>query len=975
MTEKIPLRISTPVGTVIPSLQVFKPGETVPADNLPVFTGDTPGLVPSATVGDAAKVLAGDGSWVDQAEGGDGDVTGPGSSTVGYLPKWGDTAGNELTAGVAAPTGAIVGTSDAQTLTNKVLTAPTIADFTDATHTHQNAAGGGTLDAAAIASGTIATARLGSGTANSTTFLRGDQTYATPAGGGDVSGPGSSTTGNVPTYADTSGTALDGGFPVSAAAKTVLDDATVADMRTTLGVDPAGTDNSTPVTLSGSLDYLSLSGQDIVRGPIDLQTDVTGVLPHGNLGTGGGGSTKFLREDSTFQEIPGGGDALTSNPLSQFAATTSAQLAGVLSDETGSGAAVFATSPTLVTPALGTPSAVVLTNATGLPTAGLVDGAVTYAKIQDVSATDKVLGRATTGAGDVEEIACTAAGRALIDDATAGDQRTTLGLGTVAVENTVPIAKGGTGQTTQTAGFDALSPTTTKGDLVVDDGTNAVRLPVGATDGHVLTVDAAEQTGVKWAAAAGGGDALTTDGLDQFAATTSAELAGVISDETGSGALVFATSPTLTTPNIGTPSAGTLTSCTGLPTGGVTVSATDRLIGRVSASGGVAEEIPITDFVQTILDDADAAAVRATIGAGTGDGDALTSGHLGQFAATTSAQLAGVLSDETGSGAAVFATSPTLVTPALGTPSAAVLTNATGLPTAGLVDGAVTFAKMQAVSADVLLGNDSSGTAVEEITCTAAGRALLDDANAAAQLTTLGAEATANKGVASGYCPLDALGMVPSANQRPREWDRLIYGFHKKPGRAAIHINGPADAPYLDGIQTDSPGNGGSWMLVEANAEGHGGLLTRFNVIQTRWSPTIQFAVKTPASLTAARYWIGISGSFIDSTAPVADAAAFTIPSVAFCWDATVHSGSNFWRTHTSGGSNATVITSGVSIAVDTEYDLRMVIAPTTVSFYINDTLAGTAHTTNLPSTSATLGIGLRCTTSILWKRVDVQHD
>lgn len=51
--------------------------------------------------------------------------------------------------------------------------------------------------------------------------------------------------------------------------------------------------------------------------------------------------------------------------------------------------------------------------------------------------------------------------------------------------------------------------------------------------------------------------------------------------------------------------------------------------------------------------------------------------------------------------------------------------------------GAVTFAKMQAVSANVLLGNDATGTTVEEITCTAAGRALLDDADAAAQRTTL----------------------------------------------------------------------------------------------------------------------------------------------------------------------------------------------------------------------------------------------
>lgn len=62
--------------------------------------------------------------------------------------------------------------------------------------------------------------------------------------------------------------------------------------------------------------------------------------------------------------------------------------------------------------------------------------AVTYAKIQNVSATDKLLGRSTVGAGDIEEIACTAAGRAILDDADAAAQRTTLGLGTAAVKNT-----------------------------------------------------------------------------------------------------------------------------------------------------------------------------------------------------------------------------------------------------------------------------------------------------------------------------------------------------------------------------------------------------------------------------------------------------------------------------------------------------------------------------------------------------------
>ena len=72
---------------------------------------------------------------------------------------------------------------------------------------------------------------------------------------------------------------------LSAFIRTLLDDANQTAAQATLGVDPAGTDNSTNVTLAGSLDYLTLSGQEITRGPIDLTTDVTGVLPVANGGT------------------------------------------------------------------------------------------------------------------------------------------------------------------------------------------------------------------------------------------------------------------------------------------------------------------------------------------------------------------------------------------------------------------------------------------------------------------------------------------------------------------------------------------------------------------------------------------------------------------------------------------------------------------------------------------------------------------
>lgn len=76
----------------------------------------------------------------------------------------------------------------------------------------------------------------------------------------------------------------------------------------------------------------------------------------------------------------------------------------------------------------------------GQAKANVPDDAITYAKLQNVSATDKVLGRSSVGAGDPEEITCTAAGRALLDDVDAAAQRTTLGLGALAVKTTIATA-------------------------------------------------------------------------------------------------------------------------------------------------------------------------------------------------------------------------------------------------------------------------------------------------------------------------------------------------------------------------------------------------------------------------------------------------------------------------------------------------------------------------------------------------------
>jgi len=139
--------------------------------------------------------------------------------------------------------------------------------------------------------------------------------------------------------------------------------------------------------------------------------------------------------------------------------------------------------------------------------------------------------------------------------------------------------------------------------------------------------------------------------LDAFAATTSAELKTVISDESGSGALVFANTPTLVTPVLGAATATsinglTLTSSTGVLT--ITNAKTLSVSNTLTFTG--------TD--------------TSSVAFGAGGTVAYTGNNLSVFAATTSAQLAGVINDETGSGLAVFATTPTLTTPVLGVATA-----------------------------------------------------------------------------------------------------------------------------------------------------------------------------------------------------------------------------------------------------------------------------------------------------------------
>lgn len=136
-----------------------------------------------------------------------------------------------------------------------------------------------------------------------------------------------------------------------------------------------------------------------------------------------------------------------------------------------------------------------------IATAGIADSAVTYAKVQNVSATDRLLGRSTAGAGVVEEVTCTAFGRSLIDDVDAATARTTLGL-----------AIGTNVQAFASQLSDLAGTTRTKGNIIAANGTAWTTVGVG-TDGQFLQADSASSAGVRWATGGGGGAPTTVDYL------------------------------------------------------------------------------------------------------------------------------------------------------------------------------------------------------------------------------------------------------------------------------------------------------------------------------------------------------------------------------------------------------------------------------------------------------------------------------
>jgi len=482
---------------------------------------------------------------------------------------------------------------------------------------------------------------------------------------------------------------------------------------------------------------------------------------------------------------------------------------------TGTGKMVLDTSPTLVTPALGTPSALVGTNITGTATAFTASNVTTNANLTGGvtsvgnAATVVTNANLTGGVTSVGNAATVVTNANLTGDITSVGNATTL-------TNAPVIAKVLTGYVSgagTVAATDSILQAIQK--LNGNDATNA------NLTGAVTSVGNATSLG----------------------SFTSLQLLGALTDETGTGSAVFATSPTLVTPALGTPSALVGTNITGTATAftASNVTTNANLTGAVTSVGNAAS--------------------------------------LGSF---TSLQLLTALTDETGTGANVFATSPTLVTPALGAATA------TSIVSSGTAASSFTVTSGSAVPLTITNVGTGNSFVVEDSASTDASPFVIDAAgNVGAGLApTTKLQVTGAGTTAAFYTNSDASGStvyLQSSGGAAGDGGQILFGASQGvfAGIKALLTNGTGPAGDLVFQTRTTSGNVVERIRIEAGGNvgvgGTAGADTSFGVLGTfKTSAAISRVVRAfgtiPSATTTTARGFGTDLS--------TEAAAFTLGSL-----------------------------------------------------------------------------------------------
>lgn len=431
------------------------------------------------------------------------------------------------------------------------------------------------------------------GTPSASTFLRGDNTWAAPAGSGDVTAASNFGTDNVLIRSDgiTKGVQSTGitvsDTNVISGISAIGIDATNLSVVNTLVLQEALDANGNDISAVGDLETTSLStsGTDIfVNNNLDFQTTTKAI----NLATpsaSGDAATKGYVDGVLPTSVDDLGPSQTGN-AGKFLTTDGTNASWAAVGGSGTVTSVAQTVPTGFTVA-GSPITTSGTLAISYDTgyqgytsteATKLSGIETGADVTDtanVTAAGALMDSEVTSLSGIKTLTVpdsttiSAFGATLTDDADAGTARTTLGLGTIATQNSnnvtitggsvtgitdITVADGGTGRSTGVTAYSLIATGTT--------ATGAQQTLANGATTEVLV--------------GGGASALP-----------------VWTTATGSGAPVRATSPTLTTPNLGTPSAVTLTNGTGLPVSGIT-SSTSTALGVGSLELGNASDTTLS---------------------------------------------------------------------------------------------------------------------------------------------------------------------------------------------------------------------------------------------------------------------------------------------------------------------------------------------------------------------------------------------